>query len=102
VLALGGRFTVSDIVFQGSQPQALRTNVASWDGCIVRALEEETYRDLLRDAGFTAIEVEVTRRYSLADIAGNGAGASIDALSPKERPEVDGRFVSAFIRARKP
>ena len=102
MLALGGRFTVSDIVFQGSQPQALGTFVASWDGCIVRALEEETYRDLLRDAGFTDIEVEVTRRYSLADIAGNGAGASIDALSPKERPEVDGRFVSAFIRARKP
>jgi arsenite methyltransferase len=83
VLAPGGRFTVSDIVFQGSQLQALRTNVASW-------------------AGFTDIEVEVTRRYSLADIAGNGAGASIDALSPEERLEVDGRFVSAFIRPRKP
>jgi arsenite methyltransferase len=65
-------------------------------------LEEETYKDLLRGAGFTDIEVEVTRRYSLADIAGNGASASISALSPDERLEVDGRFVSAFIRARKP
>ena len=101
MLAPGGRFTVSDIVFQGSQPQALRTNVALWAACIVRALEEETYQDLLRDAGFTDIEVELTRRYSLADIAGNGAGASIDALSPEERSEVDGRFISAFIRPRK-
>jgi hypothetical protein len=73
----------------------------SWAGCIAGALEEETYRDLLRDAGFTDIEVEVTRRYSLADIAGNGASASIDALSPAAWLEVDGRFVSAFIRTRK-
>jgi arsenite methyltransferase len=102
VLASGGRFAVSDIVFQGRLPQALRTDMESWAGCIAGALEEEIYRNLLRDAGFTAIEVEVTRHYSLADIAGSGASASIDALSPQERPEVDGRFVSAFIRARKP
>ncbi len=74
----------------------------SWAGCIAGALEEETYRDLLRGAEFTDIEVEVTRRYSLADIAGNGASVSIGSLSPDERLEVDGRFVSAFIRALKP
>jgi arsenite methyltransferase len=102
VLAPGGRFAVSDIVFQGRLPQALRTDMESWAGCIAGALEEETYRNLLREAGFTGIEVEVTRRYSLADVAGNGASASIDALSPDERLEVDGRFASAFIRARKP
>jgi SAM-dependent methyltransferase len=102
VLAPSGRFAVSDIVFQGHLPQTLRTDMESWAGCIAGALEEETYRDLLRDAGFIDIEVEVIRRYSLADIVGNGASASIDALSPEERPEVDGRFVSAFIRARKP
>lgn len=102
VLAPGGRFTVSDIVFQGHLPQALRTDMESWAGCIAGALEEDTYRGLLREAGFTDIEVEVTRRYSLADVATNGADASIDALDPDERLEVDGRFVSAFIRARKP
>lgn len=102
VLAPGGRFAVSDIVFQGQLPQALRTDMESWAGCIAGALEEETYRGLLRDAGFTDIEVEVTRRYSLDDIAGNGASASIDALAPDEQPEVDSGFVSAFIRARKP
>jgi arsenite methyltransferase len=102
VLAPGGRFAVSDIVFQGRLPQALRTDMESWAGCIAGALEEETYRNLLRDAGFSDIEVEVTRRYSLADITESGASASIDALSQEERPKVDGRFVSAFIRARKP
>ena len=102
VLAHGGRFAVSDIVFQGHMPQALRTDMESWAGCIAGALEEETYRSLLREAGFTDIEVEVTRRYSLADVAGNGASAFIDALSHNEQQEVDGRFVSAFIRARKP
>jgi arsenite methyltransferase len=99
VLAPGGRFAVSDIVFQGHIPHALRTDMESWARCIAGALEEETYRGLLREVGFTDIEVEVTRRYSLADIAGNGASASIDALAPDERLEVDDRFVSAFIRA---
>src|SRR5438876_2789827 len=64
VLAPGGRFAVSDIVFQGHLPQALRQDMESWAGCIAGALEEEAYRDLLRDAGFANIEVEVTRRYS--------------------------------------
>ena len=102
VLVPGGRFAVSDIVFQGHLPPALRTDMESWAGCIAGALEEDTYRGLLREAGFTDIEVEVTRRYSLADISGNGASTSINALAPDERLEVDGRFVSAFIRARKP
>jgi len=102
VLAPGGRFAVSDIVFQGHLPQVLRVDMESWAGCIAGALEEETYRGLLRDAGFTDIEVEATRRYSLADIAGNRASASIDTPAADERLEVDCRFVSAFIRARKP
>ena len=102
VLTSGGRFAVSDIVFQGHIPQVLRHDLKSWAGCIAGALEEETYRELLTAAGFTAIEVEVTRRYELQDIAENGASASLAALSEAERRDVDGKFVSAFIRARKP
>ena len=102
VLTAGGRFAVSDIVFQGHFPQALRADLQSWAGCIAGALEEETYRALLTSAGFTEIEVEVTRRYSLQDIAESGASASLSALSEAERSKVDGRFVSAFIRAHKP
>ncbi len=102
VLAPGGRFAVSDVVFQGHFPPVLRHDLESWAGCIAGALEEETYRSLLTAAGFTDIEVEVTRRYHLQDIAENGASASLAALSEAERDEVDGKFVSAFIRARKP
>jgi arsenite methyltransferase len=102
VLTPGGRFAVSDIVFQGHIPPILRQDLESWAGCIAGALEEETYRSLLTAAGFTDIEVEVTRRYNLQDIAENGASASLAALSEAERDEVDGKFVSAFIRARKP
>src|SRR2546423_4899502 len=102
VLVPGGRFAVSDIVFHGQLPPVLRADLESWAGCIAGALEEETYRQLLTSAGFTDIEVEVTRRYSLDDISESGARASIAALSTDERREVDGKFVSAFIRARKP
>jgi arsenite methyltransferase len=102
VLVPGGRFAVSDIVFQGHIPGAIRTDLEAWAGCIAGALEEEIYRHLLHDAGFTDIDVEVTRRYSLNDITESGAQASLASLSESERNDVDGKFVSAFIRARKP
>ena len=85
VLVPGGRFAVSDIVFQGHIPPAIRADLEAWAGCIAGALEEETYRNLLQEAGFTDIEVEVTRRYSLSDIAESGARASLAALSQSER-----------------
>jgi arsenite methyltransferase len=102
VLAPGGRFAVSDIVFQGQLPQRIRGDLEAWAGCIAGALEEETYRRLLAEVGFTDIEVEVTRRYSIEDIAESGANEVVDTLSEAEREQVEGAFVSAFIRARKP
>ncbi len=102
VLTPGGRFAVADIVVQGDLPPILHRDMESWAGCVAGALAEETYRSLLSDAGFVDIEIEVTRRYSLDEIAASGATASIAALSTVERHEVDGRFISAFVRARKP
>src|SRR5438876_5783002 len=102
VLAPGGRFAVLDIVFFGQFPQAIRSDLEAWAGCIAGALEEEVYRQLLSEAGFTNIEIEVTRRYSIQDVADSGASASIAALSESECAEIDGKFVSAFIRAQKP
>jgi len=102
VLVPGGRFAVSDIVFQGQIPQVIRADLEAWAGCVAGALEEETYRQLLAEAGFTAIEVEVTRRYALDDIVQSGAQTSIASLSDEERAAVDGKFVSAFIRAQRP
>ncbi|GAC1479264.1 MAG: arsenite methyltransferase [Ktedonobacteraceae bacterium] len=102
VLTPGGRFAVSDIVIQGHLPPVVQKDMEAWAGCIAGALEEDTYRHLLTRAGFTAIEIEVTRRYSVEDVAQSGASASIAALSQAERDELDGKFVSAFVRAQKP
>lgn len=102
VLAPGGRFAVSDIVFQGKIPSALQADLEAWAGCIAGALEESDYRRLLSDAGFVDVDVEVTRRYALQDIAESGASNALASLSEQERADVDGKFVSAFIRARKP
>jgi arsenite methyltransferase len=102
VLAPGGRFAVSDIVIQGHLPEVVQRDMEAWAGCIAGALEEETYCRLLDEAGFSAIEIEVTRRYSLQEVAESSASSSIAALSLTERAELDGKFVSAFIRARKP
>ena len=102
VLSPGGRFAVSDVVFLGHFPQAIRSDLEAWAGCIAGALEEETYQQLLAEVGFTNIEIEVTRRYSIQDVADSGGSASLATLSNSERAEIDGKFVSAFIRAQKP
>ena len=62
-------------------------------------LEEETYCLLLREVSF--IEIEATRRYSLDEVDESGASASVAVLSPEERLTVNGRFISAFVRASK-
>src|SRR5260221_1815005 len=102
VLAPGGRFAVSDIVFLGRFPQAIRSDLEAWAGCIAGALEEETYRQLLAEAGFIPIGNEDTRGHSIQDVADGGAGSSIARLAEAEDAESDGKFVSAFIRAQKP
>lgn len=101
VLTPGGRFAVSDIVIQGHLPSVIQKDMEAWAGCIAGALEEETYRRLLTEVGFTDIEIEVTRRYGLQEVAESGASASIAVLSQSERDELDRKFVSAFIRAQK-
>jgi arsenite methyltransferase len=102
VLTPGGRFAVSDIVFQGDIPKTIRQDLEAWAGCLAGALEEHTYRRLLDEAGFIDLEVEVTRRYSLQEVAESGASAVMAALSAEERAGIEGKFISAFIRARKP
>jgi ubiquinone/menaquinone biosynthesis C-methylase UbiE len=102
VLSRGGRFAVSDIVFPGDFPPAIRKDLEAWAGCIAGALEEQTYRQLLAEAGFIHIEIEITRRYSLQDVVDTGGASSIVSLTEKERTEIEGKFVSAFIRAQKP
>jgi arsenite methyltransferase len=86
VLRPGGRFAVSDVVVQGELPADVRGNMELWAGCIAGALEETTYRQLLADAGFQNVEVEVTRVYDASPTL----------------PVDGGRLVSAFVRATRP
>lgn len=101
VLVPGGRFAVSDIVIRGQMPDALRQNMQAWAGCISGALEEETYRQLLQEAGFVDITFEITRTYEAEDVPEEEQSDALKALSQEEKRELAGMFVSAFVRARK-
>lgn len=100
VLKPGGRFAVSDVVTRGAMLPEIRQSVMAWVGCIAGALEENDYRDKLAAAGFEQIEIEPTRIYRAADAREflTGQGIDVEAVSP----QVDGKFLSAFIRAVKP
>ena len=100
VLKPGGRFAVSDVVTRGEMLPEIRQNILMWVGCVAGALEENQYRNKLLAAGFGEIEVEPTRIYKVADAREflSGAGIDVDAIAP----QVDGKFMSAFIRAVKP
>jgi ubiquinone/menaquinone biosynthesis C-methylase UbiE len=100
VLKPGGRFAVSDVVVRGEVPAEVRRNVELWVGCIAGALEDAEYIRKLARAGFVGIEVEPTRVYNLEDAREflTTEGIDVDAIAPM----VDGKFMSAFIRARKP
>jgi len=100
VLKPGGRFAVSDVVTRGEILPEIRQSVLAWVGCIAGALEENEYRSKLSAAGFEQVEIEPTRIYRAEDAREflSGQGIDVDALAP----QVDGKFLSAFIRAVKP
>lgn len=100
VLKPGGWFAVSDVVVRGDLPPVVRRSMELWVGCVAGALSETEYREKLAAAGFGDIDVEVTRVYRTEDAKTFLASAGLDADAIA--PEVDGKVVSAFIRARKP
>jgi arsenite methyltransferase len=100
VLKPGGRVAVSDIVVRGEMPAEIRRRVEMWAGCIAGALEESEYRNKLTDAGFSDIEIEPTRIYSVQSARDFLSSTDFDV--EKIAHLIDGKFASAFIRARKP
>ncbi len=100
MLKPGGRFAVSDVVTRGAVPEALRRDMLLWVGCIAGALDENDYRLKLAVAGFEAIGIEPTRIYRVGDAREflSGKGVDVGAIAPA----VEGKFMSAFVRARKP
>ncbi|HKT34610.1 MAG TPA: arsenite methyltransferase [Nitrospira sp.] len=100
VLKPGGRLAVSDIVVRGSMPQEIRHSVELWAGCVAGALEESVYLDKLQQAGFEQTSIQPTRIYSAADAREFLMGVSLDVETVAK--EIDGKFLSGFIRAVKP
>ena len=96
VLRPGGRFAVSDIVVRGGMPAAVRRSMELWAGCVAGALEESEYVRLLTEAGFQDVSVEPIRIYEAEDAAGLLAGSGLDTATLAK--EVDGKFMSAFVR----
>jgi arsenite methyltransferase len=100
VLKPGGRFAVSDVVVRGEVPAGIRKSMELWVGCIAGALSDKDYTAKLANAGFAEIGIEVTRVYDAADAQAFLVAEGLDAGSIAK--EVDGKFVSAFVRATKP
>jgi len=103
VLKPGGRFAVSDVVVQGHLPPSLRQSVELWAGCVAGALEEETYRRLLAEAGFAEVGVEVARVYAAENLAASECCGTVRAQGGfVDLATAGGRLVSGFVRATKP
>jgi len=100
VLKPGGRFAVSDVVVRGEIHKQVRKSMLLWVGCIAGALQETEYSAKLANAGFTDISMEPTRVYNIEDARQflTAAGIEVDEIAA----QVDGKFLSAFIRATKP
>ncbi|MDZ4797744.1 MAG: arsenite methyltransferase [Bryobacteraceae bacterium] len=99
VLKPGGRFAVSDVVVRGEVPAEVRRNIELWTGCIAGALRDTEYTDKLFAAGFATVDIEPTRIYNVEDARQflTREGVDVDAIIP----QVEGKFMSAFIRATK-
>ena len=100
VLKPGGRFAVSDVVTRGDVPDEVRKDMLLWVGCIAGALGDSEYAEKLTRAGFETVEIEPTRIYNIEDARAflSGRGIDVDAMAP----QVQGKFMSAFVRAVKP
>jgi arsenite methyltransferase len=100
VLKPGGRVAVSDVVTRGEMAPEIRKSVLAWVGCVAGALDEDDYRSKLSTAGFENIEIEPTRIYRIEDAREflSASGIDVDAIAP----QVDEKFMSAFVRAVKP
>ena len=100
VLKPGGRFAVSDVVVRGDVPDDIRKNMLLWVGCIAGALRDDDYTAKLTNAGFESINIEPTRVYNIEDARTflGTEGVNVDAIAK----QVDGKFISAFVRAKKP
>ena len=99
VLKPGGRFAVSDVIVRGGLPDVVKASMPLWTGCVAGALEEQEFLDLLTAVGFVNASIEPTRVYTRDDAVTLLHGTGLDESFADE---VEGRIMSAFVRATKP
>jgi SAM-dependent methyltransferase len=100
VLKPGGRFAVSDILVRGEVPDDVRRSMSAWVGCIAGAMDEQVFMRLLEDTGFERVSVEPTREYTTDDAKAFMTQVGMPYAATLR--EVEGRFISGFVRATKP
>ena len=106
VLKPGGRLAVSDIVVDGTlddlsvNESQIRTAL-SWAGCIAGALTIDQFKQILADAGFEQIDIEIKHRYRLQDLGEDITSLDLE-LSPEVTAELVNRFTSCNISAVRP
>ena len=100
VLKPGGRLAVSDVVIRGEVPPEIRKSMELWVGCMAGALQETEYREKLAAARFQSINVEPTRVYRADEASEFLVAAGLDPAVVG--PKIEDKFISAFIRAKKP
>lgn len=102
VLKPGGRVAVSDVVVDGEVPTDIRRSMELWAGCIAGALDRNVFIALLEQAGFQDISIEPTRIYTADDVGEFVAGTELAAAGAALAQQVEGKIMSAFVRAHKP
>src|SRR5437763_12011664 len=86
VLKPGGRLAVADMVALAELPAEVKRSLDQWAGCIAGTIPADEYVSALRAAGFTGIDVEVTREVRLDGVAGAIASAYIRATKEPTKP----------------
>ena len=82
VLVPGGRLAVSDMVAVSPLPPSAKSALDTWAGCIAGTIPVDEYRQLLTDAGFQDVDIEVAHEYAPAPFEGMIASAAVRATKP--------------------
>jgi SAM-dependent methyltransferase len=82
VLRPGGRVMVSDIVLLKELPDAIKSSVAAYTGCIAGASRKEDYLATVASAGFQGVEVVSEVSLGTGELAGLAASVNVRAIKP--------------------
>ena len=61
ILKPGGHFSISDVVIKGDLPEDLKEAAEMYAGCVSGAIDKDQYLKIIKDQGFTNIEVQKER-----------------------------------------